>query len=260
MTLLEAIILGIVQGATEFLPVSSSGHLVIGQALLGLRLPGVTFEVAVHLATLLSIGLVYRERIVALLSGLARGESEARHMALALVLATIPAGVVGVGFGGTVEALFEDPRVTGVALLLTGGALWSTRRVIQRGLDYPLTLRMALLIGLAQAVAITPGISRSGATVVTALWLGMRPDRAAEFAFLLAIPASAGAGVLELGALRAGAGVGAEALIAGGIAAAVTGVLAIRLFLLLLRKAAFHRFAEYCWGVGVLFLAWLARS
>jgi undecaprenyl-diphosphatase len=261
VSLLEAIILGIVQGATEFLPVSSSGHLVMGQYLLGLELSGVTFEVVVHVATLLSILIVYRGRVVELVRGVLRGEREALRFALFLGVATVPAGVVGVLLGDTMTGLFDDPRVTGVALLVTGTFLWTTRAAVARGADRPLTLWMAVAIGVVQALAITPGISRSGATVTAALWLGLRPDRAAEFAFLMAVPAIAGAGVLELRHLgEGGGGVGATPLVLGGAAAAVTGVLAIRLFLALLRREAFHRFAVYCWGVGLLFLGLLTLN
>lgn len=257
MTLLEAILLGIVQGATEFLPVSSSGHLVIGQHLLGLRLTGVTFEVAVHVATLVSILVVYRARVAELVVGVLRRESEALRFALLLVLATIPAGLVGVFLGDVVEGLFDDPRVTGVALLVTGTFLWTTRAALARGEDRSITPAIALLVGLAQALAITPGISRSGATVTAALWLGLRPERAAEFSFLMAVPAIAGAGVLQLRHLGEGGGVGVAPLLLGGLAAGITGVLAIRLFLALLRREAFHRFALYCWGVGLFFLVLL---
>jgi len=252
---LEAIILGVVQGATEFLPVSSSGHLVIGQRLLSLDLPGVTFEVVVHVATLLSIMMVYRERLLELVRGVVRGEREAFQFALLVVVATIPAGLVGVFLGDLVERLFDDPRVTGVALLATGTFLWTTRSAIARGTDKRVTVAMAILVGLAQAVAIIPGISRSGATFTAAVWLGVRPEKAAEFAFIMAIPAIAGAGVLQAGALGEGMSIAGSALLLGGVAAAVTGVLAIRLFLVLLERKAFHRFAIYCWTVGLLFLA-----
>lgn len=258
MTLLESLILGIVQGATEFLPVSSSGHLVIGQYLLGLRLPGVTFEVAVHVGTLLSIVLVYRTRIRDLVRGVVTREGDALRFVALVALATVPAGLVGVFLGDLVEGLFDDPRVTGVALLVTGTFLWSTRAAAARGLDRDPTIWVAVAVGIAQALAITPGISRSGATVTMALWLGMRPERAAEFAFLMAIPAIAGAGVLELRHLGEGSSIGAAPILLGSLAAAVTGVLAIRLFLVLLEREAFHRFAVYCWAVGLLFLAILS--
>ena len=258
MSPIESIVLGILQGATEFLPVSSSGHLVIGQRLLSLDLPGVTFEVVVHIATLLSVILVYRKRLVELVRGVLSGDREAVRFTLMVVVATLPAVVVGLFLKDEVEGLFEDARVTGAALLVTGTFLWTTRRAIARGEDRPLTLLAALLIGVAQALAITPGISRSGATVTAAVWLGLSPTRAAEFAFIMAIPAIAGAGVLQLRGLGdAGASLGLTPLLAGGIAAAVTGVLAIRLFLLLLERQTFHRFAIYCWTVGILFLVGL---
>lgn len=255
MTALEAILLGFIQGATEFLPVSSSGHLVIGQRLLSLDLPGVTFEVAVHVATLLSIVLVYRQRLMDLLRGMLKGDGDAFRFVLLVVVATIPAGLVGVFMGDFVKGLFDDPRVTGVALLVTGTFLWTTKTAIARGEDRSVTWAVAVLIGVAQALAIMPGISRSGATFTAAVWLGLRPERAAEFAFIMAVPAIAGAGVLQAGELGEGMSMAGSTLLLGGVAAAVTGVLAIRLFLVLLERKAFHRFAIYCWAVGLLFLA-----
>lgn len=260
MTLLESLILGIIQGATEFLPVSSSGHLVMGQYFLGLRLPGVTFEVAVHVGTLISIALVYRTRILELVQGVVKRQDEALRFVALVALATVPAGLVGVFLGDLVEGLFDDPRVTGVALLVTGTFLWTTRAAAARGLDRDPTVWIALAIGLAQALAITPGISRSGATVTMALWMGLQPRRAAEFAFLMAIPAIAGAGVLELRHLGTEGGVGFGPLLLGSVAAAVTGVLAIRLFLVLLDREAFHRFALYCWAAGLIFLGVLTMG
>jgi len=258
MTAWEALLLGVIQGATEFLPVSSSGHLVIGQALLGLSLPGITFEVVVHVATLLSVIIVYRERLLKLLRGaLLRDPDSLRYVGL-LALATLPVVVIGLGFGGLIEALFQSPIGVGVALLGTGGILFSTRSALARGLDVPVGVRAALLIGLAQCVALVPGISRSGTTVAAALWLGMRPAEAAAFSFLMSLPAISGAAILQLpelgGAIRE---VGALSLVLGFVAAAGTGVLAIRLFNRMLRNHSFPHFAWYCWGAGSLFLGWL---
>jgi len=195
VTAWEALVLGVVQGATEFLPVSSSGHLVIAQALLGLTLPGVLFEVAVHVATLVSILLVYRERITGLVAGALERDPEAVRYVLLVVVATIPAALVGLTAKDAIEALFESPVVPGVALLVTGTFLWTTRRAVARAtLERPGWIA-ALLIGAAQAFALVPGISRSGATVVAALWLGVKGREAAAFSFLMAVPAIAGAAV-----------------------------------------------------------------
>lgn len=259
MTGWEALILGVVQGATEFLPVSSSGHLVIGQALLGVSVPGVWFEVVVHVATLVSILLVYRERVADLLGGMVAGRGDAWRYVGLLVLATIPAVMAGLFFRRPVEALFEDPRAVGVALLVTGAFLWTTRWSLRRERWSEAGVLAAVAMGLAQSLALVPGISRSGATVVAGLSLGVEPREAAAFSFLMAVPAIAGAAVLQgAGADPGGAGLGGAVLALGGVAAAVTGVLAIRTFVALLRRRAFHHFAPYCWAVGGGFLAWLA--
>ena len=253
----EAALLGILQGATEFLPVSSSGHLVIGQAVLGLELPGVAFEVAVHVATLLSVVVVYRDRLLGLVVGAAKREGTAwRYLGL-LGLATIPAAVVGVGFRSVLEGMFDSTWITGVAFLVTGTLLWSARSAQQRE-DRKTApgAKEAGLIGLAQAFALVPGVSRSGATVVVALWLGLEAREAAAFSFLMSIPAIAGAAVLQAPEILAGsAPVGRMPLVVGAGLAASVGVVAIRMFVAVLAKKSFHRFAYYMWGLGIAVLA-----
>jgi undecaprenyl-diphosphatase len=262
MTILEAFLLGALQGATEFLPVSSSGHLVIGQALLGISLPGILFEIVVHVATLLSVVVVYRARLLDLGRGaLVERSSEAWRYLGWLALATLPVGVVGVLFGDRVTALFDAPAAVGVALLLTGTLLLSSRWALRRPLDAGIGWRIALLVGLAQCIALAPGISRSGITVVTALWLGVRPVEAAAFSFLLSIPAIAGAAVLSLPELAEGVqGIGVAPLLAAAGAAAGVGVLAIRTFVLMLRNRSFPAFGLYCWVAGILFLLWVGQG
>jgi undecaprenyl-diphosphatase len=259
MTALEALILGIVQGATEFLPVSSSGHLVIAQDLMGLVLPGITFEIVVHVATLLSVLVVYRVRLLDLARGaLVRRDPTAWRYIGLLALATLPAAIVGVFFGDAVEAVFESPATVGVALLFTGTVLFSSRWALARGQTKEITAGMALAIGLAQCVALVPGVSRSGSTVVAALWLGVPPLEAAAFSFLMSIPAIAGAAVLRLPDLaEGGTTLTGPPLVIGFAAAALVGVLAIRVFVRMLRDRSFPAFAWYCWGVGLLFLGWL---
>ncbi len=259
MTELQALVLGFLQGATEFLPVSSSGHLVMGQELLGIVLPGITFEVVVHVATLLSVVLVYRKRLWDLVRGtlVDRDRESWRYVGL-LALATLPVAVVGLTLGDRVEAAFESPATVGLALLFTGTFLFSTRWALLRSAKPVFGWRTALLVGLAQCVALLPGVSRSGVTVTAALWLGVSPVEAAAFSFLLSIPAIAGAAVLQAPGLGQAVGeVGMGPLAVGFGVAAVTGVLAIHLFVRMLRNRSFPLFALYCWGVGLLFLAWL---
>jgi undecaprenyl-diphosphatase len=262
MTLFESLILGVIQGATEFLPVSSSGHLVMAQELMGLVLPGILFEVVVHVATLLSVMIVYRERLLSLARGtlLDRDIEAWRYVGL-LVVATVPVAIIGLTLGDQVEALFQSPRAVGFALLVTGSILISARWALRRESSPTFGFRVALLIGIAQCFALAPGISRSGSTVVAALWLGVAPVHAAAFSFLLSIPAIGGAAVLQLPDLGLAArGIGTVPIVVGFIAAAITGVLAIRLFVHMLENRSFPSFAWYCWAVGLLFLGWLSFS
>ncbi len=260
MSLWEALILGVVQGATEFLPVSSSGHLVIAQALLGIDLPGVVFEVVVHLATLVSILLVYRGRVGKLIRGVVSGDGGALRYTGLLILATIPAAAVGLLWKDEIEALFDDPVVPGVALLVTGAILWTSRWALERADRPEPSAGGSILVGIAQAFALIPGISRSGSTTITALWLKVDPEEAAAFSFLMAVPAIAGAAVLQIPDMAHTTGAGALPLLVGGIAAAVTGVLAIRTFVAMLARRSFHFFAPYCWAVGALYLLWLQMA
>jgi undecaprenyl-diphosphatase len=258
MSVWEAVFLGALQGATEFFPVSSSGHLVVGQTLLGLEIPGVQFEVAVHVATLISVLVVYRGRLIELLYGTLRRDGDAWRYVGLLALATLPAAIVGVFFQDAIEALFESPFVPATAFLVTGAVLWSTRRVLGREDWKKPGWGVALLIGFAQAFALVPGISRSGTTVAMALWLGVAAEEAAAFSFLMAIPAIAGAAWFQMPDLASqGLTLSGTALAAGSIVAAITGILAIKAFVTLLARKTFHRFAIYCWALGLGFLLYL---
>ena len=275
VTWYEGIVLGLLQGATEFLPVSSSGHLVIGQTLLGLEVPGMGFEVALHVATLVSVVVVYRVRIGALLAGVGRRDRDQLRYAGLLVLASVPAAIAGIGFGDFFASLFDSAAVTGVALLVTGCVVWSARGALARGPAGKPGMGTALLMGLAQAAAIVPGISRSGATVVAALWRGVDAREAAAFAFLMSVPAVLGAALLKVPELVAGQGGGGVAAEAAGVSAAAavpvavlgvaaavacaTGVAAIRAFRAMLASRSLHRFAPYLWVVGAAFL-WLVSG
>jgi undecaprenyl-diphosphatase len=257
---LEAAALGLIQGLTEFLPVSSSGHLVMLQALLDLDQEGVVFEVALHVATLASVLIFYRRRVAELVIGALRRRPDALRYAAKLALATAPAVFVVLAIGDFLEARFDSPATAGVCLLLTGAVLWTTRRSVTRAQDTEPGWRAVLLIGCAQAFAILPGISRSGATVAAALALGVTPVAAAEFSFLMSVVAVAGAAMLKLPELTTLPAGTVGPLLIGALVALICGVAAIWLFVRLLRAQAFHRFAYYTWGAGALFLLWLAWS
>ncbi len=251
----QGIVLGLVQGLTEFLPVSSSGHLVLAEALTGVKPPGVFVEVALHVATLGSVLIVYGRRLWELVVGLfQRSPDRIRYIAL-LIVATIPAAVVGLFFQKAIEERFHSLSWLGIEFIVTGIILWSTRHV---GGDKTVPgWGAALGIGAGQAFAILPAISRSGSTVAAALWAGLTPAAAAEFSFLLAVPVIAGAALLEgRHAMVNVAAIGLGPLIVSFVLAFVSGVFAIRFLVALLRRGRFYAFAPYCWAVGVLTLVY----
>lgn len=255
MTELEAFILGAIQGLTEFLPVSSSGHLVIFQAVLGVDQKGLLFEIAVHVATLMSVLIFYRRRVGALILGtLQRRPADLAYVGK-LAVATLPA----VGFvllaGDVLEAQFESPRSAGFGLLFTGAVLWTTRWTARTADRAGPSWTQAFLIGCAQAIAIVPGISRSGSTVAAALALGVAPVAAAEFSFLMSVPAIAGAAVRAIPELGAASPDLMLPLAVGGATALVAGIAAIWLFVRLLRTQGFHYFALYTWVAGAIVIA-----
>lgn len=257
MNELEAAFLGLVQGLTEFLPVSSSGHLVMAQTVLGVGEEGLLFEIAVHVATLASVVVFYWRRILELGLGVIRGRREALEYAVKLVIATVPAVVAVLLLGDFLDAQFDTPAVAGVCLLVTGLLLWTTRSTVRAATLTAPSFGAALAIGCAQAFAILPGISRSGSTVAVAMALRVNPVVAAEFSFLMSIIAITGAAVRTLPDL---ASVDAERLaplLVGGLIAMLSGIAAIWMFVRLLRTQAFHWFALYTWGAGLAFLAWL---
>lgn len=268
MTPWQALVLGLVQGLTEFLPVSSSGHLALGEALLGVNPGGVVFEVSVHVATAAAVIAYYGRRISALAAGAFRGDREAWSFVGKLALASVPAALAGWLFEGPVARALDSPALVAVLLAVTGAVLWASRRFRGRATSGgEVSWRSAVWVGAAQAVALLPGISRSGMTVVAALWRGVGPAKAAEFSFLLALPAILGAAILEAPRLLApgpaggsGAGVSWTALAAAFLAAAVSGFVALGWLVRWLERGRLHRFAYYCWAIAALFLAaWTLR-
>jgi undecaprenyl-diphosphatase len=250
-----AALLGAVQGITEFLPVSSKTHLVVVPALLGHSPPSLEFIVMLHLGTLVALVVYFFRDLWTLLVDLIRG-GDGRRLAVMLVVASVPAALLGLAFESTFERLLSHPRPVAFSLLATAvilvGAEWlaGTFSLPGRGrrLAKPLrpeaSPRDAVGIGLAQAVALLPGVSRSGATMSTGLALGLRRDVAARFSFLLAIPAIAGANILELPKVL-DTGVGAPE-IAGFFASLVAGFASVSLLLRYLKRYNYLPFAAYC--------------
>lgn len=197
MTYFEAAILGIIQGLTEFLPVSSSGHLVLAEHLLEVKQPGISFEIIVHIGTLLSVVIYFHKRLWELVRSLwTRTMTAERKLVGLLVLGTIPAVLAGLLLKDFFEKTFGNPVETSIELIITGFILFIPGRLSPgtRSVDW----FRSLLMGIGQAIAILPGISRSGTTIVAGLAAGVKPEVAAEFSFLLSIPAIAGAAVLNL--------------------------------------------------------------
>jgi undecaprenyl-diphosphatase len=252
MNLWQGILLGLVQGLTEFLPVSSDGHLAVIGHVAGVHTPGVFVEVALHVATLGSILVVYGKRFTQLAIGVLRLQPEDLRYAGLLLLGMIPAGIVGLFFEDLIARAFDSLLAAGIGFLITGAALWSTRRRGTEGDSRP-TPRGALLIGLAQALAPLPGVSRSGMTIASGLWVGLGAVPAADFSFLMAIPLIAGAGLVEARHASVDiAQVGAVPLLVGCLVAFASGVFAIRFLVAMLRRGRFYAFAPYCFVVGTL--------
>ena len=254
----ESILLGILQGLTEFLPVSSSGHLVLVQSLLpGFDGPAAAYDVLLHGGTLLAVMAYFRDDIFQILKeSLKPGEGGLR-LPILLVLGSVPAGVVGVFFGDAIKPLFSAPRVASVGLLITSVLLFVTWKIKGKGgRDLAgLTVPAVLLIGTFQAMAIVPGISRSGATIAAGLFLGLSGPNAARFSFLLSIPVIGGALLLESGVLfQAGLPL---TYLAGAVAAAAVGWASIALLMRILDRGNLLPFAVYCLLVGSLSLLFL---
>lgn len=256
LTWWQGLILGLVQGLTEFLPVSSSGHLVLAEHFLGYRPPGVFFEVAVHVATLLSVVVAYRARIMELLKGLLSGHSAAWRYTGLLIIASIPAAVAGIVLKDYFEASFHSMPALGWQFLITAAVLWSTKYALPRATGKAVTVAQSILIGIGQAIAIVPAISRSGTTIAAALWSGLEAEAAAEFSFLMSIIVIAGSGLLEARHIPPGGQGLSVGLLFAFVAAAVSGLVAIRFLVGLLKHKKFHLFAPYCAVLGVLCLVW----
>ena len=267
----QAAILGVLQGLTEFLPVSSSGHLVLGQRFFGLTEPELLFDISLHIGTLLAVVLVFFKEIAAIFSALVRMPallaesggwrpmlqgSEQVRTAFLIVVGSVPTAVLGLGFHRAADRIFASVPIVGAMLLVTGALLWATRRRSGGGRTVSsMTVKDALIIGLLQGCAILPGISRSGATISAALFLGVERSTAGRFSFLLSLPAIVGALLLEIHGGLSSTASGPTVLL-GAVVAAATGCLALVALLRIVKSGHLHRFAPYCWLLGAAVLLW----
>ncbi|MEM7374789.1 MAG: undecaprenyl-diphosphate phosphatase [Bacteroidota bacterium] len=262
MTFLEAIFLGIIQGLTEFLPVSSSGHIELGKILLGVHPKDpLLFSIVVHAATALSTIVIYFRDILTIIKDLfAFAWNESTKFVVMIIISMIPVGLIGVLFEDQITAFFDGRLIlVGAMLLVTGGLLWFSSRA--KAMDGELNFLKSFIIGVAQAIAIMPGISRSGSTISTALILGVDREKAARFSFLMVLPPILGAtllkvkdymeasSVIETGSAES---VGPVALIAGFAAAFIAGLFACQWMIRLVKRSKLDYFAIYCWIVGVI--------
>ncbi len=268
----DAIILGIVQGLTEFLPVSSSGHLVLGKALLGIPEQGIAFEVFVHFGTLLAVVTIFRRDIINLARAFfslfsretyskgfsAKYSNDANLRLLVYIfLATIPAVIVGLLFEDYIETAFSSPHLVGVTLIITAIILSAT--FFSPKSEKPMGLVNTFVMGVAQSFAILPGISRSGSTISFGLFQKMSGNDAARFSFLLAVPAILGAVVLKTSELIK-TGISEEfflVLLVGTIASYISGYIAIETLLSIVRRGKLYLFAPYCLILGILALLFI---
>ena len=266
MTVPHAIILGILQGLTEFLPVSSSGHLVIAQHYLeGFHQPGILFDVMFHMGTLFAVLIYYKKDILVIVKSIFVGfhfhggdkdkdcdmYRTHRRLAFLIVMGTLPTIAVGFLFKDHIGILFASVKLTATMLIVTGILLAFADRIKENKRDVnALTIKDSLLIGFVQGLAIMPGISRSGSTIATGLFRRIDGEEAAKYSFLLSIPAILGATALEIPKISYIQADDILACIVGTFTAMITGILAIRFLISILRRQKLRYFAYYCWCLG----------
>lgn len=272
MESLQSVMLGIIQGLTEFLPVSSSGHLVLLQNLFGIREPELLFDISLHLGTLLAVFIVFYKEILRILQTLLRlpalikssgnlksvfaDNEEIRIFAL-IIIGSVPTAILGILFHKVADQIFGSVWIVGVMLLVTGTLLWFTRQMSNEGRPLiKVSIRDALMIGLIQGMAIMPGISRSGATISMALFLGMNREVAGRYSFLLSIPAILGAMILSLNSTIIQTDIPVRIILLGTVTAAIVGYIGLKILLRLVKQGHLYYFAPYCWLLGAATLIW----
>ncbi|MBS3917642.1 MAG: undecaprenyl-diphosphatase UppP [Deltaproteobacteria bacterium] len=259
MNILHVIFLGVVQGLTEFLPVSSSGHLVFFQSLFGLKEPQLFFDVMLHFGTLLAVVIYFRRDIGGIIRGIGskvtgkRKNEEGTRLFFLILVASVPTGLMGILFKDWFESLFVQPKTVGGMLLVTGTILYLTRWAKKEGGSLEKMRWIdAILIGIAQGIAIIPGISRSGATISIGLFCGLNRELAGRFSFLLSIPAILGAMLLELWKVDSMPEL--QAVSIGTAMAFLAGFLSLAFLMKVIQIGKIYNFSYYCWGIGVVMI------
>jgi undecaprenyl-diphosphatase len=249
--MLEAMLLGLIQGLTEFLPVSSSGHLVLAAHLIpGWQPPGVVFDLALHVGTLCAVLVYYRRDLFGLAGGILRADAASVRYVGLLVAGSVPTALIGFSLKDTFEALFLAPAWAAGFLLVTAAMMAAAHLLVRRADRRDIGWLDAVVVGVFQGLAITPGISRSGSTITGALLRRIEPIEAARFSFLLSIPAVGGAALLK--SLEGGQWPPAELMLSGALTSFVSGYLAIALFVRLIGRGRFLGFSIYAAVVGLL--------
>ncbi|MFD2630354.1 undecaprenyl-diphosphate phosphatase [Oceanobacillus kapialis] len=264
--LIKYFLLGVFQGFTEPIPISSSGHLVILRELFNINIKGLSFEILVNFGSLIAVLLVFRHDIIRLIQNgwlyITKREEKAKgdfQFIIFLVIATIPTGVLGLLFEDIISEKLSKPIVVGFTLLLTGAALWVIRNLRGEKNDGDLRVKDALIVGFAQAVALIPGISRSGATIVAAMLVGMKQDTALRFSFLLYIPVSLGITMLSFTDIISDPNFDALAIpyLIAFMASIVASFYALKWFINIMAKGNLKYFAFYCFIVGILVILFI---
>jgi undecaprenyl-diphosphatase len=265
--MLQAIVLGVVQGFTEFLPVSSSGHLVLFQHLFGLKEAELLFDISVHLGTLVAVFIFFRRDIYAIILSVlnycksvfktgsfspANKDSDLKF-ALLIIIGSVPTAVIGLLFRKIADQLFSSVLISGSMLILTGVILFFTRFVKNSDKGISLfSVKDAFIIGISQGLAVMPGLSRSGTTIATGLFLGLNHETAARYSFLLSIPAILGATLLSFGDFAGSQIIAAKIYMTGAFVSGLTGYLALNILFYIVKKGRLHYFSPYCLIIGII--------
>lgn len=267
MGIFEAILLGLLQGITEFLPVSSSGHLALARALIARELEqGITFEIVVHFGSFCSISVYYRAMLWRIIKDVLKSckpreiankrflKDPNSRLSLIILLSMVPAMIVGFTLKDPIEEFFLNPFFVSMMLMVTGALLFSTKFV--KSPDKDVNASRGFWMGVAQAFAILPGISRAGSTISLGLLMGIDRDKVANFSFLMVLPVLAGAMLLEIidlveiGSIQ----IPVWSLAAGFLTSFLSGYLALTYLIKILKRKKFHYFAYYCWAMGIVFM------